>query len=68
MAEIRILRQLEEAGFASDGRVVPMIRVDFMVGNDGPFTERIAKDEFNSSVMRERLKAFAEHISALRLE
>jgi hypothetical protein len=59
---IRIIKQSEDARF-EDGKSIPFVRVMFMVGDDGPFTERIDKTIFTLNERDNRLNAFAAHLT-----
>lgn len=60
---VRITRQLEDARFSTDGKMSAIIRVEFMVGDHGPFVERFPKDGFTGQSRDDRLNAFAREIA-----
>ena len=61
-ADIKIIRQMEDARFGLDGTATYHIRVEFMVGNHGPFVERVAKDGFTAATRDVVLNTFAREV------
>lgn len=59
-ADIKIIRQVEDARYDDLGKPQPFIRVEFKVGDHGPFVERIPKPEFNTLTRDAILTAFAD--------
>jgi hypothetical protein len=59
---IRIIKQSEDARFV-DGKSISFVRVMFMVGEDGPFTEKIDKADFSLNERDNRINAFAAHLA-----
>lgn len=49
-----------------DGEYSPDIRVQFMVGKDGPFFERFRKSEYSATAAAQRLGDFARDVKQLR--
>ena len=66
MAKITILRQSQQAQLSPAGQVTQLIRVDFKVGDDGPFSISIPVDQFSAEELHARLTEFANKIAALR--
>lgn len=67
MAEdVRIIRTSEESTFDDSGKMVPKIRVEFKVGEDGPFLKYFAREGFTGSQTKIELEAFARELRALR--
>jgi hypothetical protein len=60
--DIRIIRVQQDARFSEQGKSVPDIRVEFMVGDHGPFSERFEKAGYTADKRNERLNTFAEEI------
>lgn len=60
---VRIVRQLEDARFSQDGKHIAIIRVEFMVGDHGPFVERFPKDGFTAATRDDKLNTFAREIA-----
>jgi hypothetical protein len=56
-ADVKIIRQVEDHRVNSTtGAIEKDIRVEFKVGDDGPFTERIPKDTFTADLRDELLE------------
>ncbi len=51
----RIISQREDARFTEDGKTIMHVAVRFMVGEDGPFTERFLTESFTARARDERL-------------
>jgi hypothetical protein len=66
MPQWTITRIVEEVGADEKGMVANYIRVDFKVGEDGPFTHRFSKKEFKSQLVRQHLEEFARDLATLR--
>lgn len=61
-ADIRIMRQVEDARFDLDGTSTYFVRVEFMVGKHGPFVERVPKDGFTAATRDGVVNAFAREV------
>jgi hypothetical protein len=61
-----IVRITEETGAEPGGMPAQYIRVDFKVGDDGPFVARMRKAQYKPELMRQHLEQFARDIQALR--
>ncbi len=61
-SDIRVTKQFEDAVFTLEGKRVTHIRVEFYVGDHGPFVERIPKEEFSAAERDRRLEAFAREV------
>lgn len=57
VTEVQILDNL--------GRPQSQVRVEFMVGNHGPFYETFAKSEFTSQNVMSKLDQFAQQVNQL---
>lgn len=64
--ETKITKQFEERAIGEDGRPATFIVIEFTVGADGPFTERVPKADFTERAARERIDKLAREISGLR--
>jgi hypothetical protein len=64
--EVVIVRQVGESGFDRDGRVRDEIRVEFRVGDDGPFAKRFPAESFDGAAVRRELDEFARQLKATR--
>ncbi len=60
--DVKVTRQMEDARWDATGRSRPIIRVEFMVGDHGPFVERFDKDGFSADVRDQKLNAFAREV------
>ena len=61
----QVVKTYQDATFLNDGDVRHEVRVTFMVGKHGPFSERFAKAEFSREVVDRRLRPFALEVWAL---
>lgn len=66
MPQWSITRIVEEMGADPRGMPAPYIRVDFQVGEDGPFVHRFKKSEFKPQLVRQHLEEFARDLATLR--
>jgi len=57
------IRDVTEVG--PDGRPRYTIRVEFLVGQYGPFVESISREHFSAAVLRQRMEAIAREIEQL---
>lgn len=60
---IRSIRQ--EASFDATGRPVAVMRVEFMVGDHGPFIEHFPRAEFSGPNVRAKLAEFARNLASI---
>ncbi len=63
--QIKVLSIREEARAGAGGRLEPHIRVDFRVGEHGPFTEYVPKAGFSPDALRQQLDTFAHQVRRL---
>jgi len=61
----KITRIAEELGGEPGKMPIPYIRVEFTVGEHGPFTHRWPKGEFRPELARQHLEQFARDIERL---
>lgn len=61
----KIITTAEDATFNGDGTVTHQIRVKFMVGTHGPFSERFDKATFSQQMVDAKLRPFAGQIWSL---
>jgi hypothetical protein len=59
---VRIVKQYEDAKYNPDGSVTKLIKVVFMVGTHGPFTEPFDRDSFTAVARDARLQALAREL------
>lgn len=62
MPTVKIIKQAEEARFNVGQKLQYMIRVDFMVDDDGPFTEWFLKPAYTREDRDATLQAFANQV------
>lgn len=61
-ADVTIIRQTEDARIGPDGVVLRQIRVEWMLGKHGPFTDRFPKEDFTAAVRDAQLEARAREL------
>jgi hypothetical protein len=67
MAEdVRVIRTSEESTFDEAGKLVPMVRVEFKVGTDGPFMKHFPREGFTGFQVKTALEDFARELRTLR--
>jgi len=59
---ITITRIVEDAFFSAAGKSEPRIRIEFRVGDHGPFVERIPKADYTAQKRDELLNKFAREV------
>ena len=64
--DLRIIKQDTETTFNERSEPVEHIRVTFMVGKDGPFLKRFAREGFSGITAKLELETFAREVRALR--
>jgi len=63
---IKVIRVIDEQTIdANNGKPVQQVRVDFMVGNHGPFIERFPKETFDPSIVNAKLADFKSKLDTL---
>jgi hypothetical protein len=60
--DIDIITSVEDTRYQRDGTRTAIIRVEFMVGKHGPFTERFPKDSYSAFVRDDKLNGFAREV------
>jgi len=60
--DIKIIRQSEDRRYDTAGKACPFIRVTFMVGEHGPFEEKIDKADFTQAKRDTVLESFAQMV------
>lgn len=61
-----VLRVEEEMAFTELGKPAPKMRVQFKVGEHGPFYERFDREGFNAFQVKQRLELFARDLETLK--
>lgn len=64
--DYRITRQSEETTFDRDGKVLRRVRVEFMSGDDGPFSLLFDRDTFSAVTAKPAIDAFVRELRAMR--
>lgn len=65
MDTVTIQKISEESGLDSAGKAVMNMRVQFMVGQHGPFVERFPKAGFDPTAVQQSVTAFAQKLHLL---
>jgi hypothetical protein len=65
-ADVRVVAMAEETTYDERFKPVSMVRVSYMVGDDGPFTALFPKDGFTGDAARAELETRAREFRALR--
>jgi hypothetical protein len=63
MNQVKISRIVEEVFPDATGKLARMLRVEFMVGEHGPFTERFPAEMTTGAQIRQKLDQFAQQIN-----
>jgi hypothetical protein len=66
MLPIKIIRQSHQINLTDGGRVERLVRVDFNVGDDGPFNVSIPEAEFSADALSAKVRAVADEVEKLR--
>lgn len=62
---VRVTRISEEMGLDEGRMPRPYIRVEFMVGDHGPFVHRFPKDQFQPELARAHLEQFGRDLERI---
>lgn len=62
---LRIVKVAQEQAYNDQNKLVDVIRIDFAVGDHGPFTKRFAAADFDQNAARLALEQFARSIQQL---
>jgi hypothetical protein len=57
-----IIKISQEMQQAPSGKLEPYVRIDFKVGEHGPFTEHLPKATYTAALAKVAVDAFARHI------
>lgn len=60
--DVTIITSVEDTRYQRDGTRTAIIRVEFMVGKHGPFTERFPKESYTAIVRDNKLNDFAREV------
>ena len=61
-ADVKIVRQGEDNTYDLTGKRTALVRVEFMVGDFGPFVERFPREGFSGSARDDKLNTFAREV------
>lgn len=61
-ADVKIRHQMEDSRFDARNERVAYVRVEFMVGEDGPFFERFDRESFTEQTRDSKLNALAREL------
>jgi len=62
---VTINRIIETVGRGEGNRIIPMLRVEFMVGQHGPFSQEFPREGFDARAARTKLEEFARQLEQL---
>lgn len=61
--DITVIRVVQDQRFRPGvAKITELIRVDFMVGEHGPFSETFLKSEYNAATRDAKLETFAREV------
>jgi len=66
MQKVSIIRTSHQSELGPGGQPRTLVRVDFRVGDDGPFSISIPDADFTADELHRRVLAIAEQVSAAR--
>ena len=66
MQKVSIIRQSHQSDLGPGGQPRVLFRVDFRVGDDGPFSVSIPAPDFTADELHRQISAIAEQVSATR--
>lgn len=64
--QIQITRVLETTDFGDKGQSVPSVRVEFKVGEHGPFSINLPKSQFTAIAANAKIQEYAQHVMGLQ--
>lgn len=64
---LKITKVAQEQAYSADGKLTDVVRVDFMVGEHGPFSKRFTSSGFDQAAAKLELQTFAQSIQQLSL-
>lgn len=65
MPPIKLIRTSQQTELTSAGQVRQMIRIDFTIGEDGPFNVSVPKESYTAELVHDQIMAFANQHLAL---
>jgi len=65
-AKISIIRQSHQSELDATGTVRRLVRIDFKIGDDGPFSVSIPELDYSAAAAQDRIEQFAREIQQLR--
>ena len=63
--EVEITKIRQRPRLSAAGELIEYMEADYMVGEHGPFTYSVRKDQFSKEKMKEAIRAEAEKIKDL---
>jgi hypothetical protein len=60
--DVKVVRTTEESLYDQALKKTTYIRVEFLVGDHGPFTEKFGKDGYSALVRDQKLNDFAREV------
>jgi len=65
-AKITIIRQSHQSALDAGGTIRRLVRVDFKIGDDGPFSVSIPETDYSAAAAQDRIEQFAREVGQLR--
>jgi len=66
MPPIKIIRQQQQSELLGNGRVEQIVRIDFTIGDDGPFSVFIPQADYTADRVHAEILKIANQTVALR--
>lgn len=64
---VKVTKVTQEQAYSADGKLSDVVRVEFMIGDHGPFTKRFAASNFDQNAAKQELQTFAASIQQLAM-
>ena len=66
MLPIKIIRQYHQSELTQGGNIRRLVRVDFLVGEDGPFNVSIPESDYTADALLAKVNEIAGQVAQLR--
>ena len=63
--KVNVTKVTEQSAFDHQGKLAPVIRVEYMIGEHGPFSENFPKDQFSAAAAQTKLAQMASMLRQL---
>lgn len=64
---LKITKVTQEQAYSADGKLTDVVRVDFLVGEHGPFSKRFTSSGFDQNAAKLELETFRQSIQQLAM-